>query len=394
MKALLFDPFAGASGDMTIGCLLDLGADPSMVKAAIESLGCHLEIRKEQKSHILATRAIVTSDQRFHSVDEATALLQNASLEAPAKERALRIMETLSLAESKVHGIYREEAKFHEIGALDALADIAGSCAALYSLDTNKVFSLPISAGEGYVQSAHGLLPVPGPAALEILRSNHIPWRGGPIEQELLTPTGAAIFAHIVDEFLDCYPCIRAERVGYGAGSRDLPLPNALRAVIGDIPHHHITSDRVVQLETNVDDVTGEVLGDLIDLLMDAGALDACVTPAIMKKGRPGNIITAIARQDDIERLSGLIMQQTGSLGVRIFPSLHRYIAEREGKSVTVQIIGSLYEASAKISRLGGTIINIKPEFEDCKKIAAKTGLPLKVVMRIVEEEAWRQAET
>jgi pyridinium-3,5-bisthiocarboxylic acid mononucleotide nickel chelatase len=394
MKALLFDPFAGASGDMTIGCLLDLGADPSLVKAAIDSLGCRLEILKEKKSHIQATRAKVISDQRFHSLSEAISLLQDACLEPAAKEHALCIMNTLASAESKVHGVSKEEAAFHEIGALDALADIAGSCAALCSLDVDRVFSLPISAGGGYVQSAHGLLPVPGPAALEILRSNRIPWRGGPIEQELLTPTGAAIFAHIVDEFLDSNPCIRAERVGYGAGSKDLPLPNALRAVMGDILHQHLTPDRVVQLETNVDDVTGEVLGNLIDILLDAGALDASVSPAIMKKGRPGNTITVIARQDDIERLSRLIMQQTGSLGIRIFPSLHRYIAEREVKLVTVKINGSFYQASAKVSRLDDTIINIKPEFEDSKKIALKTGLPLKTVIRKVEEEGWRQAET
>ena len=394
MRALLFDPFAGASGDMTIGCLLDLGADQSMVSAAIESLGCRLEVRKEQKSHILATRAIVTSDKRFHSIDQAISLLQDANLPPPAKERALGILDTLSSAESKVHGFSKENARFHEIGALDALADIAGSCAALYSLDVDKVFSRPISVGEGYVESAHGLLPVPGPAALEILRSNQIPWRSGPIEGELLTPTGVAIFAHIVDEFLDEYPCIRAKRVGYGAGSRDLSLPNALRAVIGDLSHHHLNPDQVVQLETNVDDVTGEVLGNLIDILMDAGALDACVAPAIMKKGRPGNTITVIARQDDMEKLSRLIMQQTGSLGIRIFPSLHRYVAEREAKSVTVKINGSLYDASAKISRLGDAIINIKPEFEDCKMIAARTGLALKAVMRIVEEEGWKQAGT
>lgn len=391
MKALLFDPFAGASGDMTIGCLLDLDADPSAVKDAIESLGCGLEIRKEQKGHILATRAIVTSDERFHSIDEAISLIQDASLQSHAREHALNILNTLSSAECKVHGVSKEDARFHEIGALDALADIAGSCAALCSIDVEKVFSLPISAGGGYVQSAHGLLPVPGPAALEILRSNHIPWRGSPIEQELLTPTGAAIFAHIVDEFLDSYPLIRTKSVGYGAGSRDLPLPNTLRAVMGDISQSHLTSDRVVQLETNVDDVTGEVMGNLIELLIDAGALDACIAPAIMKKGRPGNTLTVIARQDDIESLSRLIMLQTGSLGIRIFPSLHRYIAERELKSVTVKINGSLYQGSIKVSRLGDDIINIKPEFEDCKKIALKTGIPLKAVIKKVEEEGWRQ---
>lgn len=389
MKVLLFDPFAGASGDMTIGCLLDLGADPVVVRVAIESLGCKLEIAKEQKSHILATRARVTSDKRYQSLDEAMDLLKNASLEPPARDRALRIIDTLATAESTVHGVPKEEARFHEIGALDALADIVGSCAAIHSLNVEKVISLPISVGGGFVQSAHGLLPVPGPAALEILRTHRIPWKGGPVDLELLTPTGAAIFANIVDKFLDSYPSIRAESVGYGAGSRDGQLPNALRGVIGRL-EGHLTSDSVVQLETNVDDVTGEVLGNLVDLLMEAGALDASVVPAVMKKGRPGNVISAIVRQDDTGKISRLMVQETGSLGVRVFPSVHRYIAKRESRTVTVEINGSLYQASVKVSRLGDAILNIKPEFEDCKKIADKTGLPLRTVIKKVEDVGWK----
>lgn len=389
MKVLLFDPFAGASGDMTIGCLLDLGADPVVVREAIESLGCKLEISKEQKSHILATRASVTSDKRYQSFDEALFLLKNASLDPPARDRALRIIDTLATAESTVHGVPKEEARFHEIGALDALADIAGSCAAIHGLNVEKVISLPISVGGGFVQSAHGLLPVPGPAALEILRSYRIPWKGGPVDLELLTPTGAAIFANIVDQFLDNYPSIRAESVGYGAGSRDCQLPNALRGVIGRL-EGHLNSDSIVQLETNVDDVTGEVLGNLVDLLMEAGALDASIVPAIMKKGRPGNVISAIVRQDDTEKISRLIVQETGSLGVRVFPSVHRYIAKRESRTVTVEINGSLYQASVKVSRLGDAILNIKPEFEDCKSIAAKTGLPLRTVVKKVEDVGWK----
>jgi len=387
MKILLFDPFAGASGDMTIGCLLDLGADLTVVREAIESLDCHLEINKEQKGHIAATIAKVTFDKRYHSLEEARSLLQNASLEPHAIDRALRIIDILATAESQVHGVPKEEARFHEIGALDALADIAGSCAALHCLRVKKVFSLPISVGGGFVRSAHGLLPVPGPAALEILRSHRIPWKGGPVDEELLTPTGAAIFAGIVDQFLDSYPAIQAESVGYGAGSRDFHMPNALRGVIGQLKRHHSTSDMVVQLETNIDDVTGEVLGNLIDLLMEAGALDASIVPAIMKKGRPGNVVTAIARQDDTEKLSRLIMKETGSLGVRVFPSVHRYIANREQRTVTAEINGSLYQASVKVSQLGDAILNIKPEFDDCKNIAEKTGLPLRAVIKKVEEE-------
>ncbi len=390
MKALLFDPYSGASGDMIMGCLLDLGADTGTVHEAVESVGCRLEISRESRGHISATRAKVFSDRRYHSVAEAKSILQGSSLDDDARQMAMKALDILASAEGTVHGVPKEEAKFHEIGALDALADIAGSCAAFQSLSVERAFSLPISVGGGNVSSQHGLLPIPGPAALEILRTFNVLWKGGPIDQELLTPTGAALLAVMIDRFFLEYPLIRAEKVGYGAGSRDYSMPNALRAVIGEVRHENLAPDRVVQLETNVDDVTGEVLGRLIEMLMDAGALDVSLIPAIMKKGRSGSIIRAIAMNDDIERLSRLIMLETGSLGLRVFPSIHRYVAEREEIAVVVVINGVSYRSSAKVSRLGGDILNIKPEYEDCRKIATETKLPLRTIIKKVEEEGWR----
>lgn len=401
MKSLLFDPYSGASGDMIMGCLLALGADAKEVSKAVESVGCGLEISRVEKSHIAATRAKIVSNDRFSNLEEANSMLRGSNINGRALEDALRAVDVIASAESRVHGVPKEEARFHEVGAMDALADIAGSCAALHSLGVERVLSMPISVGGGFISSHHGLLPVPGPAALEILRANKIPWRGGPVDQELLTPTGAALLAVLVDEFLEEYPLTKAEVVGYGAGGRHLAVPNALRGVVGEIRQghgydcnyghdgHH--DDRVVQLETNVDDVTGEVLGNLIELLMDAGALDVSLMPAVMKKGRAGNVISVIARHDDLERLTEMIMRETGSLGVRVFPSIHRHVAEREPKEVEVGIGGKTYRAAVKVSRLEGRILNIKPEFEDCKRIALETGLPLRVVMKKVEEEAWRQ---
>lgn len=392
MKALLFHPYSGASGDMIMGCLLDLGADLAAVRDAVESVGCILEVSRVEKSHISATRAKVVSDRRFQSLEEANSILRGSSLREAALENALGALDILASAEGRVHGIPKEEAKFHEVGALDALADIAGSCAALQSLGAKRVLSLPLSVGKGFISTHHGCLPVPGPAALEILRAFRIPWKGGPVEMELLTPTGAALLAAIVDDFLPDYPLIRAERVGCGAGSRDLSVPNALRGIIGEIGHER-HGDTVVQLETNVDDVTGEVLGYLIELLMDAGALDVSLTPAIMKKGRSGWVARVIAKHDDIDRISGLIMRETGSLGLRVFPSLHRHTAERESKPVEVKIKGAIYRAAIKVSRIEGEILNIKPEFEDCRRIALETGLPLRIVMKKVEEAGWGLTE-
>ena len=393
MKALLFDPYSGASGDMIMGCLLDLGADREAVEDAVRSVGCSLEVSEVQKSHIRATRARVISDRRYRSLGEAVSILQGSSLHPRALDMALQAMDALAIAEGKVHSLPKDQARFHEIGALDALADIAGSCAAFISLDT-VAFSLPISVGGGTVPSSHGLLPVPGPAAMEILRSHDMPWRGGPVDQELLTPTGAAIMSVLVQKFLDHYPLIRAESVGYGAGSRDLEIPNLLRAVIGNALHEHIMADRIMQLETNVDDVTGEVLGNLIELLMAAGALDVSIAPAVMKKGRPGSIIRAIVRQDDIEDLARLIMIETGSLGVRVFPSLHRYVAKRESRELSLNIDGRKYHFNVKISRLGSEILNVKPEYEDCRKIASEAKMPLRSVILKAEEEGWKSSRS
>lgn len=389
MKSLLFDPYSGASGDMIMGCLLDLGADAKEVHRAVESVGCRLEISTVEKSHVAATKANIISTDRFSNLDEAISILKGSNLRGKALLNALRALDALASAESQVHGVPKDEARFHEVGALDALADIAGSCTALQSLGIEKVLSLPVSAGGGFISSHHGCLPVPGPAALEILRTFRIPFRGGPVDQELLTPTGAALLAVLVDEFLPEHPLVRAEQVGYGAGGRELIVPNALRGIIGEIGHDH-HKDRVVQIETNVDDVTGEVLGYLIELLMNAGALDVSLMPAVMKKGRAGNVISVIARHDDLDKLAEMIMRETGSLGVRVFPSLHRHVAEREQRTVEVEIEGTVYRAAVKVSRLEGRILNIKPEFEDCKKIAKETGLSLRTVIKKVEDEARR----
>jgi uncharacterized protein (TIGR00299 family) protein len=320
-------------------------------------------------------------------------------LQGKALEDGLSALNILAEAEGRVHGVPAQQAHFHEIGALDALADIAGSCAARHSLSVGRVLSRSVSVGGGYVSTAHGLLSVPGPAAMEILRCHDMPWKGGPVEEELLTPTGAALLAVLVDEFVSSIPPIRAEKVGYGAGRRELDLPNVLRSMIAEtlsVPQeammHRGHGDQIVQLETNVDDVTGEVLGHLIEQLMQAGALDVSVLPALMKKGRAGSVIRAISRSEDMQHLSRVMIRETGSLGVRIFPSIHRLVAAREQREVQVDINGKVYRAQVKESRLDGELLGIKPEYEDCRRIAGETGLPLRMVIKKIEEEAVKGA--
>lgn len=387
MRSLLFDPYCGASGDMILGALLDLGADIESVRSAVESVGCRLEVNERRFDHIRALRVEVISDRSFRTLDEAVEILKASALSSRALERALRILDIMASAESEVHGVDKESARFHEMGSLDALADIAGSSAAMESLKAERILSIVPSVGGGITDTSHGMLPVPAPATLEMLRSHRIPWRGGPVSHELLTPTGAAILAASVDAFLEHHPEIVTEQVGYGAGSREIGMPNLLRAILGEIPDR-MRHDRVVQIETNVDDVTGEVLGSLIDRLMEEGALDVTVVPALMKKGRGGSVISIISREDDAHKLSAVLMRETGSLGVRVFPVLHRLIAERRTESV--EILGR--PVPVKIGSIGDEIISVKPEHDVCRRIAGELNIPVKEIIRLAAEKGWRIA--
>ncbi|KQC13780.1 MAG: hypothetical protein APR56_04815, partial [Methanosaeta sp. SDB] len=351
-----------------------------------------------EKHHIGATKVDVQAGgKRYRTLAEARSILESSILSPPALDRAQRIMEILAEAEGRVHGVAREKARFHEIGALDALADIAGSSAGLESLGVDRVITLPISVGSGTVIAAHGRLPVPAPATLEILKSSGLLWRGGPEEGELLTPTGAAILAGFAGEVVSEYPVLRAEATGYGAGTKDLEIPNLLRGVVGELrelekhSHSHPHHDRVVQLETNVDDVTGEVLGNLLDLLMEEGALDVSIVPALMKKGRPASIVKVIARREDMDRLARIVMKETGSLGIRIFPSLHRFVARREERIIGFEIDDRAFSVRVKVSLFGDELLQIKAEHDDCRRIASEVGLPLREVSRRVEERAWKE---
>ena len=289
------------------------------------------------------------SDRRYQSLDEAKSILQASSLEGKARENALCALDILAQAEGRVHGVAAEHVRFHEIGALDALADIAGACAAWQCLSAERVLSRPVSVGGGYVKSAHGLLAVPGPAALEILRSHEIPWKGGPVDEELLTPTGAALLATLSMNLCLNFPSSGRRGWATGQAKESLSCPMCCGPWLRKRSRpprpeqkHGPHGDRIVQLETNVDDVTGEVMGYLIELLMQAGALDVSVLPALMKKGRAGFVIRAIARAEETELLARVMIRETGSLGVRVFPSIHRLVAEREQRNVQVEICGRI----------------------------------------------------
>ena len=391
MKAILFDPFSGASGDMIIGALLDLGASPQKVRDAMESAAnVGVEFSRTNKKGISAQFVdVVTKKEGSMTFGNILERINSLDLHPDIIKDVISVFNILGKAESKVHGISLENLHFHELGQEDAIADIVGACTAFHDIDLKKyrIYCTPISVGMGFIEFSHGKFPVPAPAALEILKEYSLPWKLGPVEGELLTPTGAALLACFVNEMGTCPP-MKTECTGYGAGSRDIVIPNVLRIIEGEIDDGLI-SDQIEMLETNVDDVTGQVLGNLIDELLIAGAKDVSIIPATMKKGRSGHIIQVITKPEDSGKLARKIIEETGSLGVRIIPIKHRLIAQREMGKVDITINNRLFTISVKIARdMRGALLNISAEFEDCKKTALESGVPVRDVIRIAEEKA------
>ncbi len=394
MKALVFEPFSGASGDMVIGSLLDLGADELKIRDAISAFDIELEVKEVVKRGIVAKKVEFVSKSKaerkrsVNSYKNIVRTIEDSGLSKEIIQNALSIFEKIANAEAKVHGEPKESLTFHELGALDTIGDLVGSSIAFLDIHADTIISTPISVGSGFVDTEHGLLPVPAPATVEILKNTSLLYQGGPSASELLTPTGAAIFAHFVQRSEPFLPQMRIEETGYGAGSKDLPMPNVLRASVGELEESvSLLRDEVEVLETNVDNVTGEVLGNLIEVLMADGAKDVAIIPAQMKKGRSGHIIKVIVAPQDAPRITYRIMEETGSLGVRVMQVKHRFIANREQKKVKIE--GVEKEAGVKIGRdAKGNLLNVAAEFEDAKRIAKELKMPLKEVIKLVEETA------
>jgi len=384
MKTLIFDPFSGASGDMILGSLIDLGADADLIKNTVESIAdVNFECKKTKKHGISATKVNISTDKDTHSTyPQIIDLIRRFNLQKEIILDALSIFDKIASAESKVHNVPKDKLHLHEVGQLDAIADVIGSSIAFHNLGLNKykVYCTCISVGSGFVNCAP--LPIPAPATLEILCNSNLIWKTGPVNYELLTPTGAAILSHFVSESGNI-PQIRTEKTGYGAGFADLEIPNVLRVIIGEV-EGYLLKDKIEVLETNVDDVTGEVLGNLIEELLREGALDVSIIPVTMKKSRSGHIIQVICNTIDSHKLAYKIIRETGSIGVRVIPVKHRLIASRKIDYGTINVNGKEYKVRVKKAYdLKGNILNSKPEFEDCKKISKETGVPVKDIIKI-----------
>ena len=387
---IIIDPqSSGIAGNMLIGAFVDLGADADRLKEIMEkaSIGFgKIEVTFEKicKHGIDSTHCHVEMLENKPPINypEFISKIEKLDLDEKVKKTSVNIFRRIAEAESKIHRKSLNEVHFHEVGASDAVADVIGSVYAYYSLgfDKQKTIGLPIAVGGGRVKTAHGTIPVPAPAVVEILKDANMV--GGPVDSELATPTGCAIYMELCDEIKEFIPMIKPEKTGYGAGLKEFDHPNVLRIIeSGEISQ----SDEIDVIETNIDHLTGEEIGYLFDVLLDAGARDVSITPIIMKKNRQGSLLKVISKKDNREAILDTIFKETGSLGIRIAQNMHRGVAKREFVKETVNIKGNDYEVTFKIGYVNGEIISKRPEFEDLKRIAEDSGIALKDIKELIK---------
>lgn len=377
MKLLYLDCFSGIAGDMTLGALLDAGADEAFVRGQLTGLGLdgwRLDIEEVSRAGLRARHAVVSVESDLPGRDHAeiTRILQDADLRSEVRALSERVFHRLCEAEARVHGIEIEKVHLHEVAAVDAFVDIVGSAAALLSLGPERVLASPVAVGSGTVRSAHGTLPVPPPAVVELLRD--VPIYGGG-ERELVTPTGAAILTSVVDDFGEL-PAMRLQSSGYGAGTDEREVPNVLRVLLGDYTSvAHETG--ALLLEANLDDMSPELIPRTIEQLLVAGAYDAWVVPIIMKKGRPAFTLSALVPTLERERVLDVIYNETTTFGVRV-TAVDKDELERTWTEVSVEG----HTVRVKLGLRGSHVVTRSPEYEDAAKVARATGLPLKDVYR------------
>jgi hypothetical protein len=386
VSTLYLDTFSGISGDMVLGLLVDLGVPLEAIVAELSGLpvsGYRLEAARQSRRGIAGTKVTVTVDEQHHhrTWSDIDAMLASSSLKTGPREVARRIFRRIGVAEAAVHGVPLEAVHFHEVGAVDSIVDIVGAAVGLDLLGAGRIVCAPLPLSHGTVSCAHGVYPLPAPATLEILKG--LPVVSGQSDQELVTPTGAAIAAEIAD--FAPLPNLSLERVGYGVGSRDLPdRPNLLRGILGRAAASAgLERDTVTVLETHLDDSTPEALGYLMERLLSEGALDVAFSPLQMKKNRPGVRLTAVTEPKDTDRLARLILHQSSAIGLRT-STCQRLKLRREAGTVQTE----LGQVQVKLLFDGATLLRIAPECESCRALASASGRPLPEVMRSAERAA------
>jgi pyridinium-3,5-bisthiocarboxylic acid mononucleotide nickel chelatase len=389
MKTLYFDCFAGASGDMILGALVAAGVEPGYLREQLSSLpvsGFNIDFETVNRSGLSATYARVETahEHKHRHLADIKQIIEASGLKEAVKQRAVQIFTRLAEAEARVHNEPVDHVHFHEVGALDAIVDVVGAAICFDALQIDRFICSPIHVGSGMVKMAHGQFPIPPPAVTELLKG--VPFYATEIKGELLTPTGAAIITSVCVEY-GPIPRITTEKSGYGAGTREYPdFPNVLRVLIGESEDAGATDERLWMIETNLDDSSPQIIGHVMDRVLESGALDCFFTPVQMKKNRPGVLLSVLCRAGDKETVMKLLFTETTTLGVRSYE-----VTRRALQRTVVRVETPYGRIDVKVAHLDGRVVNEMPEFEQCRQAAAKTGVPLKVVEEAARKELWKQ---
>jgi uncharacterized protein (TIGR00299 family) protein len=408
---------------MLLGALVAAGADPGVLATVEEHLDVKYQVGRTTKNGIEATTVDVAvgdagdehtddgeRDDHGHSHDhdgedghshdhgdhaeghgphrtyaECVDIVEGMDLPEGVEADATAVFRLLGEAEARVHGTDLEETAFHEVGADDAIADVVGTALLLEDLDVDRVVTTPVAAGGGEVSMSHGVYPVPAPAVTYLAEAADWRLEGGPLDSELLTPTGAALLAHVADG-VDSLPSMAVAASGYGAGTKSFEsYPNVLRATVGEAAGR-LRRDDIRVLETNLDDATPEVLGGLHDCLLEAGARDVTILPATMKKSRPGHLVKVITKPNDAEAVARRLAEETGTLGVREAAAGHRWVADRTFETVAVDLDGESYEVTVKVAAdADGSVYDVSAEYDDAARVADAAGVPVREVIQLAE---------
>ena len=377
-KILYFDCSAGASGDMTLGALLHLGVSVDELNTELAKLpikGFEIDIHKVNKKGVEAFKVdvLVTEEDAHHrGLTTIKNIINESTLGDNVKDTAIQIFTKLGEAEAKIHGTTVDKIHFHEVGAIDAIVDIVGTAILLDKLQVDEVYASSIHTGSGFVTCQHGTMPIPAPATLELLKG--APIYSTEIKGELTTPTGAAILSTLTKEFGQI-PLMKVDKIGYGAGTKDLAIPNVLRVSLGYLEEASLDCRQQWILECNIDDMNHELIDYVMDKLFQVGAKDVYLTPIQMKKNRPALKLSVLYDREIEEEVFRVIFTETTSIGIRKYP-VEKIMLDRKTKSIETTW-GSV---NVKLAYYKGQLVNAAPEYEDCKRLAEKTGLPIKQI--------------
>lgn len=385
MKIAYFDCFSGISGDMILGALLDAGLDFELFQSELTKLNlpnCKLKQQRVSKQNLSATKfdVIDLEKKNYRHLKDLNRIVEESGFDEKLKTRAKEIFLKIADAEAKIHNQSIEQVHFHEISGVDTIIDVVGALVGLKLLNIEKIQSSKLNTGSGFVEFSHGKWPVPAPATAEILKG--VPVYATDCKAELVTPTGAAIICTIADAFGDL-PEMTTESIGYGAGTQDLEHPNVLRVFIGERKTQAaIEQDTVSILETNIDDMNPQFYDNILEELLQNGALDVYLTNVSMKKNRPGIQLTVLTRPEDEDKFAQFIFRNTTSIGVRI-----RQEKRKKLKRTIEEVDTKFGKVKFKISSLNGEVLNRTPEYEDCKRISKEQNIPLKVIYKEIERK-------